>query len=69
MGAQEVMWERPAGREAAGVLLLLNGCNHGADGWWDPQPACKKCLGALAPSSTVFHTVRSSATGAQQRGV
>jgi len=45
VGDQEVMWEKPADGEPVGVFLLLNGCNHGADGWWDPQPACPHCLG------------------------
>lgn len=49
VGDQEVMWEKPADGEPVGVFLLLNGCNHGADGWWDPQPACPHCLGEASP--------------------
>jgi zinc transporter 2 len=41
---QEAIWEKPRG-EPRGVFLLLNGCNHGADGWWDAQAGCDDCLG------------------------
>ncbi len=50
---QEVIWEKPRGK-ARGIFLALNGCNHGADGWWDAQPACKDCLGARAVPSNAL---------------
>ena len=50
IGEQEVIWERPRGAPR-GVFLLLNGCNHGANGWWDEQPGCDGCLGAPASSA------------------
>lgn len=46
VGEQDVMWERPSGvGPPKGIFLLLNGCNHGPEGWWDSQSACPQCLG------------------------
>lgn len=61
VGDQTVMWEKPWGGEnAAGVFLLLNGCNHGAEGWWDPQPACPHCLGLPEEKAILEEGLRSN---------
>lgn len=54
------MWEKPGrGGHPSGVFLLINGCNHGCESWWDAQPACPHCLG---DSSLLRHQPQSLRT-------
>ena len=41
----EVVWQKPPGGRAKGVLLALHGCSHAATDWFPKGPRCAACLG------------------------